>query len=69
MDVKNCSTESQATLYNFGGHHFWQILFYSLTLYSSLLSQIAIYSKKIIAWPPEKIWTPNYIHIEPKYQI
>ena len=51
MDVKNCSTKSQATLYNFGGHHFWQILIYSLTLYSSLLSQVAIYSKKSLLGP------------------
>ena len=69
MDVKNCSTKSQAMLYNFGGHYYQQILIYSLTVYSSLLGQVAIYSKKIIAWPPENIWTPNYIHFEPKYQI
>ena len=56
MYVKNCSTKSQATLYNFGGHYYQQILIYSLTVFSSLLSQVAIYSKKFIAWPPEKIW-------------
>ena len=51
MDVKNCSTESQATLYNFGGHYYQQILIYSLAVYSSLLSQVAIYSKKSLLGP------------------
>ena len=59
MDVKNCSTKSQAMLYNLGAHYYLQILIYSLTVYSSLLSQVAIYSEKIIAWSPEEIWTPN----------
>ena len=59
MDVKNCSTKSQAILYNSGGHYYLQILIYILTVYSSLLSQVAIYSEKISAWSPEEIWTPN----------
>ena len=51
MDVKNCSTKSQATLYNFGGHYYQQILIYSLTVYSSLLSHVAIYSKNSLLGP------------------
>ena len=61
MDVENCSTKSKAMLYNLGGHYYLRILIYSLTVYSSLLSQVAIYSEKIIAWSPEEIWTPNLL--------
>ena len=60
MDVKNCSTKSQATLYNFGGHYYQQILIYSLTVHSSLLSQVSIYSEKFLLGPLNrygpKIW-------------
>ena len=51
MDVKNCPTKSQAKLYNLGGHYYQQILIYSLTVYSSLLSQVAIYSEKFLLGP------------------
>ena len=51
MDVKNCSTKSQAMLYNLGGHYYLQILIYSLSVYSSQLSQVAIYSEKILLGP------------------
>ena len=74
IDVKNCSTKSQAKLYNLGCHYYQEILFYSLTVYSSLLNQVAIYSETrpevyscalfltlpITEWAPEEIWTPKF---------
>ena len=51
MDVKNCSITRQVKLFNLGGHHYQQILIYSLTVYSSLLSQVAIYSEKFLRGP------------------
>ena len=51
MDVQKCSTKSQAMLYNLSGHYYLQILIASLTVYSSELSQVGIYSEKSLLGP------------------